>query len=124
MSQQVIARYGTAPLAMRGHTSFSAPESSSSGPLPAEVERVDMPLGQANNQAMPSDVLDKLLVIYFTHVHVSVLDYLNSPADCIESLADHLQASFHSRNYPNTAAQCNALRRGLCRADIRARPLR
>jgi len=124
MSQQVIARSGTASLAMRGHMSFSATESSSSGLLPAEAERIDRPPASGNSQGMPSDVLDKLLVIYFTHVHVSVLDHLTSTADYIESLANNLQASFHSRNYINTAAQCNALRRGLRRADIRARPLR
>lgn len=124
MSQHVTARYGMIPLTMRGHTSLSASAGSSSGIFPTEIERLDMPPGQANSQAMPSDVLDKLLVIYFTHVHVSVLEYLCSTADCVESLADHLQASFHSRNYPNTASQFNALRGGLCRADIRARPLR
>jgi hypothetical protein len=76
MSQHVTARYGMVPLPMRGHTSFSASAGSFSGLLPTDIERVDMPLGQANSQAMPSDVLDKLLVIYFTHVHVSVLQSL------------------------------------------------
>lgn len=76
MSQQVTARYGMVPLAMRDHTSCSASGGSTRGLLRAEVESVDGSLGQPNGQAMPSDVLDKLLVIYFTHVHVSVLQHL------------------------------------------------
>ena len=124
MSQHVAARYGMVPLAMRGPTSFPASAGSSSGILGTEIEKFDMPLGQAKSRAMPSDVLDKLLVIYFTHVHVSALELLCSTADCVESLADHLQASFHSRDYSNTAPQFNALRGGLCSADIRAGPLR
>jgi hypothetical protein len=104
MSQRATARYGMAALAMPGHTSAYAATGSSSGLLPDELEPIATPQGQANRQAMPSDVLDKLLVIYFTHVHVSVVLHRNCTADRVEPLAHHLQASLYSCNYPNTAA--------------------
>jgi len=109
---------------MLGHASVNASSGSSSGHLPAEHERLVTPQVQTNSQAMPADVLDKLLVIYFTHVHVSVYICLMSTADRREPLANHLQASLYYCKHPNTTAECDALRGSLCCADIRARPLR
>jgi hypothetical protein len=91
--------------------------------LPKEAERVSSRV-LLRGHGLPPDVLDKLLLIYFTHVHVSLTAGVCSGAHLTEPMANHLQATLHIGYNSATAAQVYALRRCLCGADTRARSVR
>jgi hypothetical protein len=58
----------------------------SSSSRPPETERGSA-RGRLGNHELAPEIVDKLLVIYFTHVHVSLYTVVLTSTDCIESLA-------------------------------------